>query len=320
MPIVLRALAGAQDLVVTRSQLGRAGFDHDAVARRTLQGIWRAFGPRVVVLHTGEITFRQRAWIGVLHAGPRSALAAATAAELGGLRGYEEWTTHVAVPHGSEVGDLEHPLVAVHVHQTRFPDQDVVPDRLPARHHLHRAVAELASASADDARAVAVLASAAQQRLVRPDDVERFVMSRRTLRRRRLILETLRDVAGGAESLPEVEYARALRRAGLPVPARQRTVATTAGRYVLDNDFEPWQVTVEINGRQHDDPLARDHDDVRRGALQRDGRLVVDVSAFVVRQRPRLAVLRTAEALQARGWQPDARCAAVLDTYRSLTV
>jgi hypothetical protein len=315
LPLELRPLATSQDLVVTRRQLADFGLGHEAVKFRTGGGVWRDLGPRVVVLHSGELTRRQRAWVGLLHAGPEAALALATAAEAGGLRGYLEWTVHVAVPHGREVGHLDHPMVNVRLHQTRHASSELSPGRTPARHNLPRAVVEMASAARDDGRTRAVLAAAVQQRLLRPTDLSRVLEARPTLPKRLLIRETIGDVAGGAQSLPELEYARALRRAGLPEPTRQRKVCRPNGVWYLDNDFDEWLVTVEVNGMQHHDLLASEADDVRRGGLQRHGRLMVDVSSHTVRRRERVAVLRTAEALMSRGWVPPRAVQARLLRY-----
>ena len=172
MPVALRTLAAEQELVTTRAQLAVKGFGHEAVASRTRHGVWRELGPRVVLLHSGGVTTRQKWWVGVLHAGEGSALSGASAAEAGGLRGYPEWAVHVAVPHGSELGDLVHPYVTVRVHQTRHPDQCTVPDRTPRRHAIARAVVEMAAEADTDARACALLAAAVQQRLARPVELD----------------------------------------------------------------------------------------------------------------------------------------------------
>ena len=305
LPATLRPLARAQDLVVARQQLAHMGLGHEAVRSRTAHGVWRSLGPHVVLLHSGEPTRRQRLWAGVLHAGPGAVLAQASAAEAGGLRGYLETAVHVAVAHGREVSDVDHPLVTVRVHQTRHAADDIVPGRQLARHSLARAVIEMASAAASDNRTRAVIAAAVQQRLLRVEEMSTYVDARRTIPKRRLIRETIADVAGGAQSLPELDYARALRRAGLPEPTRQRKVCRPNGVWYLDNDFDDWLVTVEVNGMQHHDLLASEADDVRRGGLQRRGRIVVDVSSYSVRHRERVAVLRTAEALMSRGWVPS---------------
>ena len=308
----------AQDLVVTRRQLADLGISYKAVRSRTAGGVWRELGPRVLLLQSGDLSWRQRAWAGVLHAGPDAVLARATAAELGGLRGYAESTVRVAVPHGREVSDLVHPLLISRVHQTRNPGSDIVPSRQPPRHSLARAVLELAATSASDARTRAVLAATVQQRLLRPADLATCLAAHATLPKRGLIRETIEDTAGGAHSLPELDYARALGRAGLPSPTRQRKVRRPNGVWYLDNDFDDWLVTVEINGMQHHELLASEADDIRRAGLQIRGRLVVDVSSYAVRHRPRLAVVRTGEALIARGWVPMPRVADMLRDYADL--
>jgi hypothetical protein len=88
------------------------------------------------------------------------------------------------------------------------------------------------------------------------------------------------------------------------VPTRQRIVRHSNGRYHLDCDFEPYGVTVEINGAQHIELLAKESDDVRRTRLAIGGRLVVDLGSHLVRHDIDLAMLITADALRSRGWAP----------------
>jgi hypothetical protein len=247
-----------------------------------------------------------------LHAGPNAVLALASAAEAGGLEGFRDEIVHVSVAHSREVDDIVHPLLRVRVHQTRHVTTDVVPLRSPPRHTVARAVLEMAAETPYDNRSRALVAAAVQQGLTRPEALRRYIASRRTLPKRRLLRETVEDVAGGAQSLPELEYARAVRRVGLPEPTRQRKVRRAGGVWYLDNDFDDWAVTVEVNGVQHYTLLARESDDNRRFVQQVSGRLVVDVSSYVVRRRVAVAQLRTAEALMARGYRPDERVTARL--------
>lgn len=100
------------------------------------------------------------------------------------------------------------------------------------------------------------------------------------LPRRALVLQTICDVEGGSRSLPEIEFLRGLRRAGLPTPTRQRVVRRRDGRYHLDAEFDPYRVTVEVNGAQHLELLAKEHDDLRRTRLSFGGRLVVDLGSY----------------------------------------
>ena len=228
---------------------------------------------------------------------------------------------HVAVAHGREVSDLVLPQVTVRVHQTRHPTAHVVPARRAfPRHSLARAAVEMASlAGSEPAHPGESSRRSCSNGCIRAADLSAYgPTSNPTLPKRRLIRETVADVLGGAHSLPELDYARALRRAGLPQPTRQRKVCRRNGVWYLDNDFDDWLVTVEVNGMQHHELLASEADDIRRAGLQIRGRLVVDISSYAVRHREPLVVLRTAEALVSRGWRPAPKAAAVLAEYARL--
>ena len=173
----------------------------------------------------------------------------------------------------------------------------------------------MASTAASDNRTRAVIAAAVQQRLLRVEELSTYVDARRTIPKRRLIRETIADVAGGAHSLPGARLREGSPARRLPEPTRQRKVRRPNGVWYLDNDFDEWLVTVEVNGMQHHDLLASEADDVRRGGLQRRGRLVVDVDPYSVRHHERVAVLRTAEALMSRGWVPNASVQTRLERY-----
>ena len=203
----------------------------------------------------------------LLHVGAPAVLCLTSAAEAGGLRGFEHPDVHVATVHGRELFDVEHPLVTVRVHQTRHIDADVVPLREPPRQTPARAVVESASLADTDSRTRALIAAAVQQRLVRPHQLRTFVAMRPTLPKRALIRETILDVEAGSQSLPELDFLRALRRCGLPQPTQQRKVCRANGCWYLDNDFDDWQVTVEINGIAHYELLAQEYDDLRRARL-----------------------------------------------------
>jgi hypothetical protein len=327
-PPGLDLLARRQAEVVSRGQLADLGVDRHMVTRREQSRVWRPLGPRVVVLHRGALTRDQRWWVGILHATldpeqrievPTVALSGSTAAEAGGLVGFESPTVHVAVTHGRETGHLDHPVVRVQVHQTRHLERDHVhPALRPARLRLPRAIVELASGAAihSPGRARAVIAAAVQQRLVRPFELREFAVSRRTLPGRRLLLETINDAQGGAHSLPELEFLRGLRSAKLPEPSRQQKLQRTDGTWYLDNEFTEFLVSVEVNGLQHYEQLLREADDLRRAVLQISGRMVLDVSSYAVRHQIEKCVLLTAEALISRGWRPTPEAERILRSHR----
>lgn len=278
-------------------------------------GGWQVVGPHVVVLHSGWLTDLQKRWAAVLHAGNHSALFGLTALEAAGLRGQESAVQHVVAWHGRGRRDLRIAVLQIKVHESLELGADAIhPLARPRRQRTARAAVDAAATQRTDGACRAVLAAVVQQRLVRADDLRDYPQRVLTLPRRRLILETIDDVAGGAHSLPEIEWSRGIIRAGLPPPTRQRVIEHPGGRYYLDADFDPWLVTVEINGAQHLTMLEREADDDRRFVLSSSGRLVVDIASYLVRRDIDRCILRTARALYARGWEPAPRVHNKLET------
>jgi hypothetical protein len=300
-----RELADRQALVVSRSQLAEFGVSRQVISRREAAGHWVAVGPLVVVLRPGGMSRPQQLWTGILHAGGNACLARLTGLEAAGLTGFREDEVHVCRPHGENTDDLDHELVQVRVHESRnLPSSVLLRAMSPPRMSQDRCAVDAASEARSERACRIILAMCVQQRLVDPGRLRAMVVDRRNLPRRKLILETLGDLEGGAHSLPEQDFLRSLRRAGLPLPVRQRVVRRSDGRYVLDCDFDDWLVTVEINGAHHLDVRQREYDDIRRTRLAIGGRLVVDLGSWIVRHDGDLAVLLTADALLARGWKP----------------
>jgi hypothetical protein len=295
-----------QDHIVSRSQAAEHGVERYHIARRVAAGTWQRVGPHVVVLHGGPLSTTQKRWAAVLHGGSDAALFGLTALEAAGLRGHETAVQHVVARHGHGRRDLRDQAVRIEVHESiELGPSAIHPLAQPRRQRVERAAVDAAARQPTDGTCRAVIAAVVQQGLVRADDLRAYPQWVLTVSRRRLILETIDDVAGGAQSLPEIEWSRGIRRVGLPEPTRQRVVKHPGGRYYLDADFDPWRVTVEINGAQHLRLLDREYDDNRRFALSSGGRLVVDIASYLVRHDIDACMLRTARALHSRGWQPD---------------
>ena len=109
-----------------------------------------------------------------------------------------------------------------------------------------------------DRGAMAILAAGVQQRLVRAEDLSQVVDRMGTLHRRKLIRETIGDIAGGNEALSE-----------------------------LDFTWDEYKLAVEIDGAQHtEDPLQRWSDMERDIALGLDGYQVLRFPAWLVRTNP----------------------------------
>jgi very-short-patch-repair endonuclease len=306
-------LAASQDQVVSRSQLAEAKVGRRLIGERVWSGTWEVLGPYVVVLRPGPLSRVQQMWVGVLHGGNDAVLFGTSALEMAGLKGFTDEHVSVCIPHGRHRPHLLTSRVTVRVHESRnLPAEDLHLTMRPPRTKQDRSVVDAASAATSDSACRTLLAMCVQQRLTAPVVLRPRVLERSNLPRRALILETLDDVEGGSQSLPELDYLRGLRRFGLPEPTRQVRVQRSDGRYFLDAEFDQWAVTVEINGLHHLDPRQKESDDIRRTRLAIGGRLVVDIGSHVVRHDIELAVLLTADALLARGWRPQVNLRASL--------
>jgi hypothetical protein len=82
-------------------------------------------------------------------------------------------------------------------------------------------------------------------------------------------------------------------------------VARPNGTWYLDSDFDPHNVSVEINGAQHEALVLAESDNERRNILGIAGRLVFRLSSHAVRHDPETCVAVVAAALLSRGWCPS---------------
>jgi hypothetical protein len=263
-------------------------------------GRWQRPYPRILVAQTGPLTRRQEIWAALLHCGNAAVLAGPTGAEVDGLRGYEEHRIRVLVPHGGRLrvdADGRFPTDRIRLRQCRdLGPAFVHPARQPVRTRLERSVLDMASEHQRVDDAVAVLAASVQQRLTSVPRLRGVLGLLANLPQRTLLAQTLGDIAGGAQSLPEVSFGRLLRHAGLPPPTRQAVLRRGDGRYYLDAEWQPQRVAAEIDGLSHLE-VSRWLADLERQNALAVGRLtVVRFASFHIRHRPAY-VVQTLRAL-----------------------
>ncbi|MET8906403.1 DUF559 domain-containing protein [Micromonospora sp. NPDC004551] len=289
-----------QDDVIGLGQ-AREHLTRKAIRHRVVTGRWRQVHRAVLVAHNGPIGAVQLRWIAVLAAGPTALLGGLTAAHAGGLRGFPDRVVHLLLPAAVRRAPLP---TGVRAHRTsHLPDRDVLPVAQPPRTAAARAVVDAAQWAPSDGQARAIVAAAFQQRLVGGDDLHEVVDRMPRLRRRRLILTTATDAAGGAHSLGELDLLSLVRRAGLPEPTRQQVRRDAAGRRrYLDAYFEEWRVHVEVDGGQHLDPAHAWADMRRQNDLWVEGDRVLRFPSWALRADPEGVVAQLQAALRAAGW------------------
>jgi hypothetical protein len=149
-----------------------------------------------------------------------------------------------------------------------------------------RSVVDAARWTRFDDRPRALIVAAYRQRLFTGDDVEAVIAAMPRVRRRELIQEAACDAQGGVRSLPEAEFIRLCRDAGLPRPTCQVIRDDSAGRRrYLDAVFEGWA------------------DMRRQNDLWIPGGRVLRFPSWAVRHRAEEVAGQLRAALTAAGWR-----------------
>lgn len=278
-----------------------AHFTEKAIRHRLDTGRWQRPRRGVYVLRHASDDDDQRRWIAVL-AGPEGTVTAGrTALAQFGLRGFHVHAIHLLMPSAVRDRDTPHDVI---VHRTRLLEASDVHDlgsppcTMPAR-----SVVDAAQWARSDDEARAVVAAAVQQRLVNAADLRATLARLSSVRRRPVITLAVNDAAGGAGSLPEVQFLALCRRGGLPRPRLQVSRRDRDGRQrYLDALFEPYGVHVEIDGVQHLDVRAYWADMRRQNAVWVSGERVLRFPAWAVRNQPDEVLETVCTALRAAGW------------------
>ncbi|BBH64409.1 hypothetical protein ACTI_10940 [Actinoplanes sp. OR16] len=283
--------------VITRSQ----ALDHltdRTIRHRLSSGRWQTAHPGVYVTHSGPIGHAERRWIAVLGTvnGHIALLAGLSALEILGLRGFPSATTHVLIP---ATVTPKHPPPGVTVHRTtRLHPAEIRPVISPPCTTPTRSLLDAAQWQHSDRQAATIIMAGFQQRLVRAADISAAVAAMPRLRHRATIREAIRDAAGGVRSLPEADFVRLCRRAGLPQPRLQLTRADAAGRRTyLDAYFPAHGIHVEIDGSHHTDAGQWWADMRRQNELWIPGERVLRFPSWAIRHRPDEVVAQLRAAL-----------------------
>ncbi|HYF72687.1 MAG TPA: hypothetical protein VD864_07685 [Nocardioides sp.] len=273
--------------MVARRQLGQHHVDWDHVNAQVLARRWVERTPRVVSTFTGELTWEQRQWLAVLHAGPRSMLGSLTAAGRHGLTGWDR--DHVSVYVDDELSF--EPVDGVDFFRSRRPFELLRSPKpgIPVA-RLEPAVLLFAGYEAAPRTGHGVIAAVVQQRLTTCERLVEWVDQLRPLRRATSFKRTIGDIAGGAHSGAELDVRRMCRRHGIRLPDRQRARTDRAGKRRW-TDCE-WRLpdgrtlVLEVDGSFHTE-AAQWHDDLRRSRrITSADRIVVRCSAYEVRHEP----------------------------------
>lgn len=254
--------------VLARTRLRVLGVDRHMEARQVEARRWRRHGRRTVAVHTGEIDAVGARWRAVHEVGGDAVVDGVSALLHAGVTGLTDETVHVSVHHLARAPRV--PGVLVHKVSRRVPAETGAARResnsLPV---TPPALAALRAAqwAVTDRQAGLFLVLPVQQRVV---PAERLIEMHELYpgrRRRAVVRQLLLDIADGAHSLGELDFAAMCRRRGVPEPTRQAVVRTGQGRCYLDVRWDHIGLVVEIDGTQHVQGLTRTRDHLRENSL-----------------------------------------------------
>lgn len=295
------AASEATGFALNRRRLGDLGVSRHQAAAQVAAGRWAKHGNQTFGMRDAPLEPLGQWWRAVWETGERVALLdGASALQASGLKGWTEDVVHVSVVHRHSIV----PIDGVKIHKVaRRVECGAIGAGVP---RTTPAVAAIRAAhwAVSDRQAATILAMPVQQRLVTGKQLMQTVEVVRGRTRRALIRRLVTDIADGAQSLGELDFAAACRRRGLPVPSRQVVRHGPRGRVYLDVYFDDYGFAVEIDGAGHLWGLAQMDDNLRENQLVIDGDRVLRITLIGLRLNEETVMDQVAAALRS-DWAQD---------------
>lgn len=282
-----RRLAEGQAGMLSQSQLTGLGVSRSFVRNQLQARRWAQRTSSVFSTTTGPLSWDQRLWQAVLHAGATALIGGLTAAELHGMKNWSR--DHVTVLVDDELSF--EPLVGVRFFRSRRPLAGMRAARALPVCQLEPAILLFAGYEPSRRTAHGAVAATVQQRLTTPDRLGDWLARMKPLRRAPELRALLHDIAGGAQSLAEVDLRRACEQFAVAAPRGQSVRRDRQGRRRWTDaewDLPDGSVLVlEVDGAFHDDVLQAAADKSRHRKLSTRKHIVLSCSAYELRYDPR---------------------------------
>jgi hypothetical protein len=290
--------------VISRQQAADGGMDPDVIDRLLRSGRWQLLQRGCYAVFTGPPPRQAVLWAALHRAGPGAALSHQTAAELFRLTDRPSPVIHLTIPVSRRVDGIAGAIV----HRSARVQDARHPTLLPPRTRIEETVLDLAqdAATVDDAFAWAC--GACQRGLTTADRIVRAMAMRQRVRWRGELSAALTDIGDGAHSLLEHRYVRKVERPhGLPRAKRQLKVVRGTRYSYLDNAYEAYRLSVELDGRIAHPDHRRWLDDRRANAAAAEGWLTLTYNWADVSWRACETAWQVGRALEQGGWRGTVR-------------
>jgi hypothetical protein len=295
---------------IARWQATHVGLTLAAIDSWLRQGRWQPVYRGVYAAFTGSPPRKCLLWAAVLRAGPEAVLSHQTAAELDGLTDRPSKLVHVTIAHDRRVkiSDDEpyRRISPIVIHRSEWLEAIRHPVRTPPRTRTEHTILDLTQLSTSFDEAFSWLCQGCGRRLVTPQQMHAATCTRGKLRWRSEILEAVALVATGVHSNLEHYYVRDVEQAhGLPTASRQPRVVLTSQfprAIYLDNEYDPFGLVVELDGRANHLPEDRWRDIHRDNANAAAGKVTLRFSYADVTELSCQVATDVYRTLRARGW------------------
>lgn len=301
-PTSIPARLARQSGVISRAQVLHAGGTPADIARRLRRREWVRLLPGVYLDHTGEPTWLQRCWVGVLYHWP-AALAGVSAIRAvvgpGWRRHDDAGPIELAVPQRRHVVPRDGYVIT---RPSGFFDR-VHWGADPPHVRLDHAGVDVAARQRDPFEVVAVLADLCQSRRTAPPRLLDVVAGRGKVAQRSLLNEVLRDLDRGTCSVLEREFLHRVEIPhALPSPSRQQRRTAPGLSALHDVEYADLGLVVELDGRLFHDTAGQRDRDLDRDLLVATMGATVRLGWGQVLDRPCLTAARLVAVLRQHGW------------------
>jgi hypothetical protein len=236
LPREIARVLGDQSGVIARRQVVDGGWTKNDIDRMVRRREWVRLLPGVYVAHTGDPTWLQRAWAGVLYYWP-AALAGASAIRMTAGRRTPDHAGPVWVAVAADRHVRARPGYRIRW-LARF-DEQVLENMHPPRMRFEEACLDLVAATRSELDRIQILADACQSRRTTARRLLQALARRARVPDRRWLESVLHDIATGTCSVLEHGYLIKVERAhGLPRGRRQRPELGPSGRLFRDVEYE----------------------------------------------------------------------------------
>ena len=292
-----------QEGVVSRLQALDAGLTQSAINSRIRSGRWQRLHDGVYLTSPIPPSFRQRAWAGVLAAGPGAVASHMSAAIL-----LDIMPTN-ADPITVSVADGRQPRRRAGLIVRRRREVTGEPNSNPPRTDPIDTTLDLVADCRDPGDVASVVIRCFDRGRIRPRDLRARLGERPMQPSRALLLELLESVADGVRSPLEHRYRRDVEIAhGLPHPTRQSARRSTSGWHVRDLEYRKWRLVVELDGRLNHEATERVFRDMDRDNFATlSGNSSLRYGWINIAGTPCRVAEQVAAILIARGWTGSPR-------------